>query len=118
MQLAACEARWLAKGARIADSTGAHIIDINMGCPAKRVTTGEAGAALLRNPDHALRLIEAVIGAVSVPVTLKMRLGWDENSIVASAIARRAEAAGIAFISVHGRTRAPFYHGRAGWNEI
>ena len=75
VQLAGCEVRWLAEGARIAESAGAHIIDINMGCPAKRVTAGEAGSALLRNPDQALRLIEAVVGAVNVPVTLKMRLG-------------------------------------------
>ena len=118
VQLAGCEARWLAEGARIAERAGAHIIDINMGCPAKRVTTGEAGSALLRNPDHALRLIEAVVGAVNVPVTLKMRLGWDEQSIVAPELARRAEAAGVALISVHGRTRAQFYQGRADWNAI
>jgi tRNA-dihydrouridine synthase B len=118
VQLAGCEARWLAEGARIAEGAGAHIIDINMGCPAKRVTAGEAGAALLRNPDQALRLIEAVTGAVSVPVTLKMRLGWDEHSIVAPELARRAEAAGIALISVHGRTRAQFYQGRADWTAI
>jgi nifR3 family TIM-barrel protein len=118
VQLAGCEARWLAEGARIAERAGAQIIDINMGCPAKRVTAGEAGAALLRNPDQALRLIEAVVGAVSVPVTLKMRLGWDAHSIVAPELARRAQAAGIAFISVHGRTRAQFYEGRADWNAI
>jgi tRNA-dihydrouridine synthase B len=117
-QLAGCEARWLAEGARIAESAGADIIDINMGCPAKRVTAGEAGAALLRNPDQALRLIEAVVGAVSVPVTLKMRLGWDAQSIVAPDLARRAEAAGVAFISIHGRTRAQFYDGGADWNAI
>ena len=117
-QLAGCEARWLSEGARIAESAGAHIIDINMGCPAKRVTAGEAGAALLRNPDQALRLIEAVVGAVSVPVTLKMRLGWDEHSIVAPDLARRAEAAGVAFVSIHGRTRAQFYNGGADWNAI
>jgi tRNA-dihydrouridine synthase B len=118
VQLAGCEARWLSEGARIAESAGAHIIDINMGCPAKRVTAGEAGAALLRNPDQALRLIEAVIGAVSVPVTLKMRLGWDEHSIVAPDLARRAEAAGVAFVSIHGRTRAQFYNGGADWSAI
>ncbi len=118
VQLAGCEARWLAEGARIAERAGAHIIDINMGCPAKRVTAGEAGAALLRNPDQALRLIEAVTGAVNIPVTLKMRLGWDEHSIVAPELARRAEAVGIALISVHGRTRAQFYQGRADWNAI
>jgi tRNA-dihydrouridine synthase B len=118
VQLAGCEARWLAEGARIAEGAGAHIIDINMGCPAKRVIAGEAGAALLRNPDQALRLIEAVTGAVNIPVTLKMRLGWDEHSIVAPELARRAEAAGIALISVHGRTRAQFYQGRADWTAI
>jgi len=118
VQLAGCEARWLAEGARIAEHVGASIIDINMGCPAKRVTTGEAGAALLRNLDHALSLIEAVVGAVGIPVTLKMRLGWDEHSIVAPELARRAEAAGVALISVHGRTRAQFYEGRADWNAI
>jgi nifR3 family TIM-barrel protein len=118
VQLAGCETRWLAEGARIAESAGAHIIDINMGCPAKRVTAGEAGAALLRDLDQAMRLIEAVVAAVSVPVTLKMRLGWDEHSIVASTLARRAAAAGIAFISVHGRTRAQFYEGKADWNAI
>jgi len=118
VQLAGCEARWLAEGARIAESAGADIIDLNMGCPAKRVTTGEAGAALLRDPDQALRLIETVVGAVRVPVTLKMRLGWDDRSIVAPELARRAEAAGIAAIAVHGRTRAQFYDGRADWSAI
>jgi len=118
VQLAGCEPRWLAEGARIAESAGAQIIDINMGCPAKRVTAGEAGAALLRDPDQALRLIETVVGAVRVPVTVKMRLGWDARSIVAPEVARRAEAAGIAAISVHGRTRAQFYDGKSDWSAI
>jgi tRNA-dihydrouridine synthase B len=119
VQLAGCEARWLAEGARIAESAGASIIDINMGCPAKQVTSGQqAGAALLRDPDHAARLIEAVISAVQIPVTLKMRLGWDEHSIVAPALARRAEELGIAMVTVHGRTRAQFYQGRADWDAI
>lgn len=119
VQLAGCEARWLSEGARIAESAGASIIDINMGCPAKQVTSGQqAGAALLRDPDHAARLIEAVIDAVRIPVTLKMRLGWDENSMVAPALARRAEELGIAMVTVHGRTRAQFYQGRANWDAI
>jgi nifR3 family TIM-barrel protein len=118
VQLAGCEARWLVEGARIAEAAGAAIIDINMGCPAKHVTSGQAGAALLRDVDHATGLIEAVIGAVRVPVTLKMRLGWDEQSIVAPELARRAESAGVAMIAVHGRTRAQFYQGRADWRAI
>lgn len=119
VQLAGCEARWLAEGARIAEASGADIIDINMGCPAKSVTSGQqAGAALLRDIDEAERLIEAVIAAVQVPVTLKMRLGWDEHSIVAPELARRAEGAGVAMITVHGRTRAQFYKGDADWETI
>lgn len=118
VQLAGCEARWLAEGARIAEAAGADIIDINMGCPAKHVTAGQAGAGLLRDIDHATRLIEATVAAATVPVTLKMRLGWDDRSIVAPELARRAQAAGVAMITVHGRTRAQFYRGRADWNAI
>jgi tRNA-dihydrouridine synthase B len=119
VQLAGCETRWLAEGARIAEAAGAHIIDINMGCPAKQVTSGQqAGAALLRDIDHATRLIESTVAAVRVPVTLKMRLGWDEQSIVAPELARRAETAGVAMVTVHGRTRAQFYNGHADWNAI
>jgi nifR3 family TIM-barrel protein len=118
VQLAGCEARWLAEGARIAEAAGADIIDINMGCPAKHVTSGQAGAALLRDLEHATSLIQAVIAAVRVPVTLKTRLGWNEQSIVAPELARRAEAAGVAMVTVHGRTRAQFYQGRADWNVI
>jgi nifR3 family TIM-barrel protein len=109
----------MAEGARVAEAAGADIIDINMGCPAKQVTSGQqAGAALLRDLDHAVSLIEATIAAVYVPVTLKMRLGWDEHSIVAPELARRAEAAGIAMVTVHGRTRAQFYQGAADWSAI
>ena len=79
VQLAGCETQWMAEGARIAEAAGADIIDINMGCPARHVTNGEAGSALMRDLDHALRLIDATVGAVSVPVTLKMRLGWDHQ---------------------------------------
>src|SRR5262249_56782076 len=90
IQLAGCETRWMAEGARIAEDAGADIIDINMGCPAKHVTGGQSGSALMRDLDHALTLIEATVGAVSVPVTLKMRLGWDEHSPNAPPLARPA----------------------------
>ena len=113
VQLAGRDAEWMAEGARIAAGEGADIVDINMGCPAKKVTGGYCGSALMRDPDHALALIEAVIGAVNVPVTVKMRLGWDENALNAPQIARRAEEAGVALVTVHGRTRCQFYKGSA-----
>jgi nifR3 family TIM-barrel protein len=115
VQLAGCEARYMAEGARIAEAQGARIVDINMGCPSKKVTNGVAGSALMRDLDHALRLIEATVAAVGVPVTLKMRLGWDHNSINAPALARRAEQAGVRMITVHGRTRCQFYEGLSDW---
>ena len=118
VQLAGREARWMAEGARIAADGGADIIDINMGCPARQVTGQLSGSALMRDPDHALSLIEATVAAVSVPVTLKMRLGWDHDSLNAPEIARRAEAAGIAAITVHGRTRCQFYKGEADWGAV
>jgi nifR3 family TIM-barrel protein len=118
VQLAGCEAHWIAEGARIAEAQGADIVDINMGCPSKQVTNGAAGSALMRDLDHALTLIDAVIGAVKIPVTLKMRLGWDADTINAPALARRAEAAGVAMITVHGRTRCQFYTGSADWPAI
>jgi tRNA-dihydrouridine synthase B len=118
VQLAGCEARWMAEGAAIAEEAGAAIIDINMGCPARHVTGGESGSALMRDLDHALTLIEAVVGAVRVPVTLKMRLGWDGASRNASALARRAESAGVRLVTVHGRTRCQFYKGRADWAAV
>jgi len=118
VQLAGCETRWMAEGARIAEAAGADIIDINMGCPARHVTGGQSGSALMRDLDHALRLIEATIAAVKVPVTLKMRLGWDERSLNAPELARRAEAAGVQMISVHGRTRCQFYKGDADWSAV
>jgi nifR3 family TIM-barrel protein len=108
----------MAEAARMAEANGAPILDINMGCPAKKVVGGMSGSALMREPDHALRLIEAVVGAVSVPVTLKTRLGWDEDALNAPEIARRAEAAGVAMITIHGRTRCQFYKGRADWRAI
>jgi nifR3 family TIM-barrel protein len=108
----------MAEGARIAEAAGAEIIDINMGCPARHVTGGQSGSALMRDLDHALKLIEATIAAVKVPVTLKMRLGWDERSLNAPELARRAEAAGVRMISVHGRTRCQFYKGEADWGAV
>jgi nifR3 family TIM-barrel protein len=118
VQLAGCEARWMAEGARIAEGAGAAIIDINMGCPAKHVTNGAAGSALMRDLDHALTLIEAVVQAVRVPVTLKMRLGWDDFTRNAPALAQRAERAGVRLVTVHGRTRCQFYQRRADWAAV
>ncbi|TPI14624.1 tRNA dihydrouridine synthase DusB [Mesorhizobium sp. B4-1-1] len=118
VQLAGREVIDMGEGARIAAGEGADIIDINMGCPAKKVTGGYAGSALMRDLDHALSLIEAVVGAVSVPVTVKMRLGWDESALNAPMLARRAEQAGVKMVTVHGRTRCQFYQGKADWRAI
>ncbi len=118
IQLAGREAQWMARGAQIAQSLGAHVIDINMGCPAKEVTGKLSGSALMRDLDHAVSLIEAVVAAVSVPVTLKMRLGWDEATRNAAELARRAEAAGVVLITVHGRTRCQFFKGVADWSAV
>lgn len=118
VQLAGREAHWMAEAAKIAEGEGADIIDINMGCPAKKVIGGYSGSALMRDPDHALGLIEATVNAVKVPVTVKMRLGWDHDSLNAPHIAARAEAAGAAMITVHGRTRMQFYEGKADWDAI
>src|SRR6478609_7148672 len=118
VQLAGCEAQWMAEGARIAEAQGADIIDINMGCPSRQVTNGAAGSALMRDLDHAQTLIEATLSAVKVPVTLKMRLGWDASTMNAPDLARRAEAAGVKLITVHGRTRCQFYSGTADWIAV
>jgi nifR3 family TIM-barrel protein len=118
VQLAGCEAHWMAEGARIVEAQGAQIVDINMGCPSKQVTNGASGSALMRDLDHALSLIEATVGAVKVPVTLKMRLGWDHASINAPELARRAQDAGVQMITVHGRTRCQFYTGSADWSAV
>lgn len=115
VQLAGCEPEWMARAAKIAEDAGADIIDINFGCPAKRVTNGYAGSALMRVPDLAQSLVEAVAGASSLPVTVKMRLGWDDRSLNAPDIARRAVNAGAQMITVHGRTRQQFYKGQARW---
>jgi len=118
IQLAGREAQWMAEGARVAEGLGADIIDINMGCPARQVTGALSGSALMRNADHALELIEATVKAVSVPVPLKMRRGWDHDSRNAPEIAARAEAAGVKLITVHGRTRCQFYKGEADWDAV
>ncbi|VAW17568.1 tRNA-dihydrouridine synthase DusB [hydrothermal vent metagenome] len=118
VQLAGREPRWMALGARIAEDLGANIIDINMGCPAKKVTGGRSGSALMREPDRALALVAAVRGAVSVPVTVKMRTGWDAASRNAPELARAVAGEGVAMITVHGRTRQQFYRGRADWPFI
>jgi tRNA-dihydrouridine synthase B len=108
----------MARAAKIAEDAGADIIDINFGCPAKRVTNGYAGSALMRVPDLAQSLVEAVAGATSLPVTVKMRLGWDDDSLNAPDIARRAVNAGAQMVTVHGRTRQQFYKGEARWELV
>jgi nifR3 family TIM-barrel protein len=118
IQLAGREERWMAEGARIAESLGADVIDINMGCPAREVTGKLSGSALMRDLDHALALIGAVVRSVGVPVSLKMRLGWDQTNQNAPELARRAEAAGVKLITVHGRTRCQFFKGRADWAAV
>ncbi|MFT3726774.1 MAG: tRNA dihydrouridine synthase DusB [Terricaulis sp.] len=118
VQLAGREPKWMAEGARLAEQAGADIIDINMGCPAKSVTSGLCGSALMRDPDQALRLVEATVSATTLPVTLKMRLGWDDTSLNAADIACRAEAAGVRMLTVHGRTRQQFFRGSANWAAI
>lgn len=118
VQLAGRDAEWMRRAARIVEDNGAQIVDINMGCPAKKVTNGLSGSALMRDLDHALTLIEAVVDEVSIPVTLKTRLGWDDDSLNAVELASRAEAAGIQMITIHGRTRCQFYKGKADWSAI
>ena len=118
VQLAGCEAHWMQRGAEIACEAGADIIDINMGCPAKRVTNGYSGSALMRVPDEALKLVDAVVAATPLPVTVKMRLGWDEDSMNAADLARRCVDAGAQMITVHGRTRQQFYKGTARWDLV
>lgn len=118
IQLAGRETRWMDIGARLAEEAGADIIDINMGCPAKQVTKGLSGSALMRDLDHALDLIEATVNAVSVPVTLKMRLGWDHQTLNAPELAKRAQDAGVHMVTVHGRTRQQFYKGQADWEAV
>jgi len=118
VQIAGREACWMAEAARYLEGQGAAIIDINMGCPAKKVTNGLSGSALMRNLDHALELIDATVEAVRVPVTLKMRTGWDCDSRNAPELATRAVEAGVQMITVHGRTRCQFYEGTADWEFV
>ena len=118
IQLVGREAQWLAKGAALAEAAGAEIIDINMGCPAKEVTGGLSGSALMRDLDQAERLIAATVAATTRPVTLKMRLGWDDAMRNAPELAMRAERAGVRAVTVHGRTRQQFYKGRADWRAV
>jgi nifR3 family TIM-barrel protein len=118
VQLVGREAHWLAEGARMAEAAGADIVDINMGCPAKEVTGGLSGSALMRDLDQAERLIAATVAATRRPVTLKMRLGWDEATRNAPALAVRAERAGVKAITVHGRTRQQFYSGAVDWRAV
>jgi tRNA-dihydrouridine synthase B len=118
VQIAARDEAGIAKAAQCAQDSGADLIDINMGCPCKRVTGGLAGAALMRDLDFAARLVRAAVQSVSVPVSVKMRLGWDEASRNAAELARRAESEGAAMVTVHGRTRAQFYTGKANWSAI
>ncbi len=118
VQLVGREARWMAEAARVVADAGAERIDINMGCPARKVVGGLSGSALMRDVDHALSLIEATVDAADVPVSVKMRLGWDGDSLNAPELAARAETAGAAMVTVHGRTRCQFYQGKADWRAI
>lgn len=118
VQLAGNDPFWMGEAARLAESAGAAIVDINMGCPSKRVITGAAGAALLRDLPLARRIIAAVRKAVRIPVTLKTRLGWDDGAPTAVILAQMAEAEGVAMVTIHGRTRCQFYDGRADWRAI
>ncbi|WP_299924650.1 tRNA dihydrouridine synthase DusB [uncultured Pelagimonas sp.] len=118
VQIAGREPEPMAEAAKMVADMGARVIDINMGCPAKKVTGGWSGSALMQVPDHALRLIEAVVDAVDLPVTLKTRLGWDGASINAPDLAKRAANAGVQMVVIHGRTRCQFYKGRADWQAI
>jgi nifR3 family TIM-barrel protein len=118
VQLVGREAGWLAAGARLAEQAGADIVDLNMGCPAKEVTGALAGSALMRDLDLAEALISAAVEATRRPVTLKMRLGWDDASRNAPELAERAERVGVQAITVHGRTRCQFYKGAADWSAV
>ena len=118
VQLAGCEPAVMAEAAKLNEDRGAAIIDINMGCPVKKVVNGHAGSALMREEDKAVRILEATVNAVSIPVTLKMRTGWDDKSRNAPRLAQLARDVGIQMITVHGRTRCQFYKGHADWEFI
>src|SRR5215467_13976906 len=115
VQLAGCEPHVMAEAAKLNEDRGAAIIDINFGCPVKKVVNGEAGSALMRDEVHAAKILEATVRAVKLPVTLKMRTGWDADNRNAPNLARIAEASGIRMLTVHGRTRCQFYDGSADW---
>jgi tRNA-dihydrouridine synthase B len=118
VQLAGCEPRVMAEAAKLNEDRGAAIIDINFGCPVKKVVNGHAGSALMRDEAHAGRILAATVNAVRLPVTLKMRTGWDEQSRNAPRLAKIAEEVGIKMITIHGRTRCQFYAGAADWTFI
>lgn len=118
VQLAGCDPGIMAEAAKLNEDRGAAIIDINMGCPVKKVVNGHAGSALMREEAKAAKILEAVVNAVKLPVTLKMRTGWDDDSRNAPFLAKVAEEVGIKMIAVHGRTRCQFYNGSADWSFI
>src|SRR4051812_42013683 len=118
VQLAGCEPHIMAEAAKLNADRGAQIIDINFGCPVKKIVNGHAGSALMRDEVHAARILEATVKAVDLPVTLKMRTGWDDNHRNAPRLARIAEASGIRMVTVHGRTRCQFYAGSADWRFV
>ena len=118
VQLAGCEPQVMAEAAKLNADRGARLIDINFGCPVKKVVNGHAGSALMRDETHAAHILEATVRAVELPVTLKMRTGWDESDRNAPRLARIAEACGIRMITVHGRTRCQFYSGTADWKFV
>ena len=118
VQLAGCEPEVVAEAARLNEARGAALIDINMGCPVKKVVNGDAGSALMRDVKHAAKILDAVVKAVSIPVTLKMRMGWDHDSLNAPILARAAQDCGVQALAVHGRTRCQFYKGTADWKFI
>lgn len=118
VQLAGCEPAVMAEAARLNEDRGAQLIDINFGCPVKKVVNGHAGSALMRDEVQAARILEATVKAVRIPVTLKMRMGWDHQSLNAPSLARIAESCGIRMVTVHGRTRCQFYEGKADWGFV
>src|SRR5579864_305245 len=118
VQLAGCEPSVMAEAAKLNADRGARLIDINFGCPVKKVVGGHAGSALMRDELQAAHILEATVKAVDLPVTLKMRTGWDDQHRNAPRLARIAEACGIRMVSVHGRTRCQFYAGSADWRFI
>lgn len=118
VQLAGCEPDVMAEAAKLNEDLGAHIIDINFGCPVKKIVNGHAGSALMRDELQAAKILEATVKAVKIPVTLKMRMGWNQDSLNAPSLAKVAEKCGIQMITVHGRTRCQFYEGQADWGFV